>query len=436
MKRKYIISILVVLFILSVWIFFLFFDRVINGYTDRFSYYPGETMSIFLNPSRTLTNFEVGLYDINKKKITSVVADLYRQDTAKHRPWENGFGYKETFTFKIPQLKSGVYLWEKKVPFIVKAREPKIIILYNSNTINAYNTAGGKSLYSYDTVTNRFNNAVSVLRPTSVSYYAHEFLKWFGETDYQDVGYICDYDMENYDHIKDANLLLIIGHSEYWTRKARENFDRFISEGRDAIILSGNTMWWQVRYNERGNQLLCYKSFDHDTISNPLLKTVNWDQPVLNYPILNSIGVDFGRAGFGKEKDKGWNGYKIINENSPLLEGTGLKNGDFIKFESHEQDGTALNGADSKGNLIVDRELLNFKKIEIIGYDSVSGYLHDKAVATWITMQATDSSGVVINVATTNWCSSAFKNEGEVVKKITKNMIDKLLNKQNVFSFQ
>ena len=183
---------------------------------------------------------------------------------------------------------------KKKVPFIVRASNPEIVVVYSSNTENAYCTAGGKSLYSYDTVTHKFAGVVSFLRPIHLPHHSTDFLKWFNTLDYKNVGYICDYDLDNYENFRNAKILMIPGHSEYWTRKARENFDRFVDEGKDAIILSGNTMWWQVRYSEKGDQLICYKSFEHDTIADPLQKTINWDQSVLRYPILNSIGVESG----------------------------------------------------------------------------------------------------------------------------------------------
>jgi N,N-dimethylformamidase beta subunit-like protein len=417
-------------------------DRVINGYTDKISYNPGDTMSVFLNPNRTLHNFEVTLYDINKNKVTDSNGEVIRitttinaQDTSKDNPWKNGFGYDQAFRFKIPDLKSGVYLWEKKVPFVVKAKDPEIVVLYSSNTDNAYTTAGGKSLYSYDTITKTFAGVVSFLRPIWLPGHSADFLKWFQTLDYENVGYICDMDLDNYNNFRNAKVLIIPGHSEYWTRKARENFDRFVDDGKDAIILSGNTMWWQVRYNEKGDQLICYKSFEHDTIADPLQKTITWDESVLHYPVINSIGVESGLAGYGTRQDKGWDGYRIVNENSPLLAGTGLKNGDIIKLPSHEVDGIAIKGVDTNGQPVIDNDFLKFYKVELVGYDSVTGY-HEVGIETWITLKRTATSGIILNVASTDWCAKngMRKNDHEVIKKITTNMIDKILKKEDVFS--
>jgi hypothetical protein len=423
--------------------YFGFYRRVINGYCDKVSYYPGETMSVFLNSSVNTINFTVALYDIqgnkvhdDKGEVIKIVSDIQTQDTLKDRPWESGFNYDLAFTYKIPELKSGLYLWENKVPFIVKARDANIVVLYESNTVNAYNTAGGESLYTYDTITKTSTNTVSFLRPADVSSFSREFLKWIDQKNFGRVGYICDLDMDSYDHFKNAKLLILTGHSEYWTRKARRNFDRFVDLGNDALILAGNTMWWQVRYTDDATKLICYKSFSADPTTDTLLKTITWDQPILDYPIINSIGVEYGRAGFGRKTDNGWDGYKINEQRSPLLEGTGLRNGNIISLSSHELDGTFVKGFDSTGRLVPNNENNHFEKIEIIGYDSVSGFLNDKAIATWIVLKKTKTSGTIVNTATTDWCSeAAFQGrDASHIKKITENMINKSLRKQNLFS--
>ena len=107
---------------------------------------------------------------------------------------------------------------------------------------------------------------------------------------------ICDQDMDDYSEIQNSKILVVIGHSEYWTKAARLNFDQFVNSGKDAVILSGNTMWWQVRYNADKTKMICYKDEISDTISDPLLKTIAWPYPSLNYSVLTSIGADWPRG--------------------------------------------------------------------------------------------------------------------------------------------
>src|SRR5258705_2173024 len=115
-----------------------------------------------------------------------------------------------------------------------------------------------------------------------------ECLKWFPSLSHVKIKYVVDMDLDNYS-LSQCKIIVIIGHSEYWTRKARINFDRFVNEGGHAIILSGNTMWWQVRYTDNKSALICHRSSELDAEKDESLKTVQWRDPILQYPILSSI---------------------------------------------------------------------------------------------------------------------------------------------------
>ncbi|MBI5014336.1 MAG: hypothetical protein HZB55_02445, partial [Deltaproteobacteria bacterium] len=105
-----------------------------------------------------------------------------------------------------------------------------------------------------------------------------------------------------------------------------------------------------------------------------------------------------------------------------------LPKGYVISMPSLEYDGTLLSGFDSDGYPIVDEQALGFYRAEIIGYD-LGARGTDQTVGTWIALQKTPTSGVVINGASTNWCSfSGIGGEdGEIVKRVIQNMIDTLL---------
>jgi hypothetical protein len=192
-------------------------------------------------------------------------------------------------------------------------------------------------------------------------------------------------------------------------------------------------MWWQVRYEANNMQLVCYRTADEDPVKSPKEKTINWNELQLEYPILTSIGVDFSLAGFGlKHNDKGWDGYKIVSNNSPLLEGVNLKKGDIIPLPSDEYDGTLVSGFNGRVTPVPNKKALGFETIEIVAYDSTHR-LGSDLMATWIVFKKTKSSGVVINTATTDWCSGRGM-RNKYIQKITLTMINKLFRKENVFS--
>jgi hypothetical protein len=249
--------------------------------------------------------------------------------------------------------------------------------------------------------------------------------------DLDGVGYIADVDMDDFGSIRKSELLIVPGHSEYWTLTARRNFDRFVNDGKCVMVLSGDTMWWQVRYNGNKDQMICYRNAGSDPIRSPKLKTVNWNDPILGYPILGSIGAEFSLAGYGRKVDKGWDGYRIVSQ-SPLLENTSLQKNSTLQLASDESDGAPLTGF-SENIPVLDRQTLGFAKAEIIGYDRVSRGGVD-GVATWIVFRRSRASGIVINTASTNWCAQNGIGSNPDIGRITLNMIQKLLNKQNVFS--
>lgn len=46
--------------------------------------------------------------------------------------------------------------------------------------------------------------------------------------------------------------VVINGHSEYWSGPAMDGVDRYLRKGGNAIVLSGNTMYWRVSFNDDG----------------------------------------------------------------------------------------------------------------------------------------------------------------------------------------
>jgi len=260
-----------------------------------------------------------------------------------------------------------------------------------------------------------------------------ECLTWFSEMKDLDIAYIVDKDLEDYETVKRGKILVIIGHSEYWTRGARQNFDKFINDGRHVLVLSGNTMWWQVRYTNDGTGLICYKN-DIDPAEDPMQKTINWSNSSLQFSILSSIGADFPHGGYGLKSDNGWDGLKIVNEHSPLLQGLSLHQGDIISCPTMEYDGAPLTGFDENGYPVLDKDALNFEKVELIGFDR--GFRVNETIGTFIVLQKTSTSGIVVNTSSMDWCSENGMGgtSGTEIKKITLNAIQKLLRGETLFA--
>ena len=402
-----------------------------TGYTDKVSYFPGEKMKIFFDSKETVSLCRITVYDVNGDSVLSAGSELPTVPTLLADASQNGFNFPVAVEFTLPEMASGVYLIEKKIPFIVKTKENvDVIIVYPSNTANAYANAGGESLYS----PLPRSGIVSFHRPIPLQAFSVSCLQWFTSLEGMRLGYIADIDMDRFENIQKARVIVVPGHSEYWSRHARLNFDRFVDSGNDALILSGNTMWWQVRYSGDESQLICHKDATLDPFHDALFKTIEWSTPSLQYSILSSIGAHFPLGGYGQRSDYGWDGFKIVQPASPLFEGLNLKRGDIISLPTVEYDGAPVAGQDQYGYPLVDNEALGFNKIELLGFDK--GFRGVETTATFIVFQKSPTSGIIVNTASTDWCSASGMGgtSGTVIKKITHNALIKLLNNDRVFS--
>lgn len=426
-----------------------------DGYTDKWSYRVGEEVIFYTKTD--ITNGGNATYSIKdfKNSITKSVDLVTNSNSSTNNNlWENGYGYSESGRYTVTSdMKSGLYFLENSVPFIVKGNKgADIIVVYPSNTDNAYNKQGGKSFYDPET---SYAHKLSFSRLQKRQPDADGFLNWFlGNSSYQNYSVISDRDMDDYSEINGSKLIILIGHAEYWTRKARENLDKFVNNGGDIIVLSGNSLWWQVRYDNNANTLVCYKvgglaTADPDNID-PLLETTSYNKEPLNFSISGSIGAAWTPYGYfnhsftnsnGTYQYTGFKGYKIIAVNSPLFQGTNLYQNDTLKYDyinpkNHdcEYDAILINGYNN-GIPIFDPNRIGFYRGEIVAYDKVTQLLPiqgDAACSPIAVLQRNKTSGKIINTSAHKWCSESwFKND---IVTVTKNMIDKLLSKQEVFS--
>ena len=90
--------------------------------------------------------------------------------------------------------------------------------------------------------------------------FAHQ---WLTENGYAyDV--VADYDLHaDPEQLDGYKVLVINGHSEYWSNEAYDAVDRFLTAGGGVVVMSGNTMFWRVSYDQDGGAMECRK-FDTD----------------------------------------------------------------------------------------------------------------------------------------------------------------------------
>jgi hypothetical protein len=106
---------------------------------------------------------------------------------------------------------------------------------------------------------------------------------------------------------------------------------------------------------------------------------------------MKSIGADFDHGGYGRDRDRGWDGFKVIDPDSPVFAETGLRRGDVISLSSAEYDGTLLAGFDGEGYPVADRTKLGFHfPAPRVRLGSRGG---QETVGTWLVMRRAPPRG-------------------------------------------
>ncbi len=73
---------------------------------------------------------------------------------------------------------------------------------------------------------------------------------WLDQHGY-DYDVITDRDLDRDPEVlRDYQAVVINGHSEYWSARAYDGLDGYLKAGGDAVVLSGNTMFWRVSFDE------------------------------------------------------------------------------------------------------------------------------------------------------------------------------------------
>ena len=258
-----------------------------------------------------------------------------------------GAGWSQPLTIPIADdWPSGFYeilmsnsVTSTSVFFVVREDEPgstsDILMIDTATTQIAYNGWGGRSLYNNRPPASRKSSSVSLLRPNQhkMPYQERRFVRW---ATYMGINleYASSLDLHNNPALLDPySTVVTVGHAEYWSKEMRDTFDAFVRRGGNAMILSGNTMYWQVRFED--NQMVCYKDPGTDPLIgiNNALVTDNWFDEPINDPENRSIGVSWRNGGYVNwgaflPAAQGYGGLTVAREQHPLLAGTGLINGE------------------------------------------------------------------------------------------------------------
>ncbi|HEY7627940.1 MAG TPA: N,N-dimethylformamidase beta subunit family domain-containing protein, partial [Ilumatobacteraceae bacterium] len=180
------------------------------------------------------------------------------------------------------------------------------------------------------------------------------FVRW-AEANGFTLAFAINSDLEFHPEVLDDQRLMVsVGHDEYWSWGMRDRVDAFVAGGGNWAIFSGNTCFWQVRYEDDGRTMVCYKAraATHDPVAGTdqahLLST-SWCLPAIGRPEAETIGLSFTRGGYarvGQGTPRSSGGHHIHRPDHPLFAGTNLRYGDVLggpsRIVGYEVDGCEL----------------------------------------------------------------------------------------------
>ncbi len=440
----------------------------IEGYTDQLSYLPGDSVHLHLSSSEercSIVIYRLGQEDELVWSHDSIMTNLHfiPEDASTH-----GCGWPVAFTLTVPDAwQSGYYevrmyvvdaggtfvhrnirKAEGTMYFVVRSAIPgknsKILLQLATNTYNAYNNWGGSSLYGYHGRAKIQGHRVSFDRPPRSLFHRweYDFIKWV-----EGQGYVLDYavnsDLEFHPEILDHyHLVLSVGHDEYWSAPMRDHLEAFISRGGNVAFFSGNSVCWQVRSEDAGRALTCWKQWYnmdpvYPTGEHATLSTL-WGHHLVDRPENELTGVGFLFGGYHRSHGQFMDGsgaYTVHRPDHWLFEGTHLKRdqefGGKHTVVGYECDGCEMkmvNGLPEpthRDGTPENFEILATAPARWHPDDSEWYERWEKGRTGHAVVGMYTRGGTVVTVGSTDW-AHGLKGGDEVVEQITKNVLERL----------
>ncbi len=374
-----------------------FYDDI-EGYCGRLSVLAGEAVTLHVSTKAAAYDVSVERWGVEREIVWSQQGLVGSFHEAPDDADARGCQWPVSLTIDVPlDWRSGFYLVTltahdappalavAHAGFVVRSPTPQnsALLVLATNTWNAYNSWGGMSLYTG-------GNEVSFRRPFGRGFLCRDEVerddrkarpfRWGEEPDpdgeiYQKYRFEQGYagfvgssgwftferrfvewaeangfgldmaissDLEEVDGLCDGyDLVVGIGHDEYWSAPQRAAVERHVERGGNYASFSGNTMFWQVRLEGDGTDpratMVGHKYSAHlsDPIlsTDPTLMTGMWADPVVGRPEASFVGGGSAHGlyyRFGQALARGSGAFTVYRDDHWLVEGTGLRYGDLL----------------------------------------------------------------------------------------------------------
>jgi hypothetical protein len=412
----------------------------LQGYASSESVVPGEWITFFVHSQKPyrMEFYRMGYYQgLGARHMKTLKGLKAMPQNLKPDPQSYAANWAPSKAFRVPtDWPTGVYLnklvdedgYESYIFFVVREAVPTayFAVLLATNTYQAYNNWGGKSLYTYNSSGGIQSLKVSLNRPHRHYYgaglffqFEYNLVRWLEKEGYS-LTYVTDMDLHNKVLEKAlVRALIIAGHSEYWSMEMRESVENMTASKINLAVFSANCAYWQVRMEPdaegRSNRVMVsYKQFaeqDPVRMTDPRRTSGLWREKPVNMPEDRMFGIMY--SGIPEAPAP----LVVTRADHWLYEGTGLKNGDTIP-------GVVGGEVDSyRGQL---------PGVEVVASSPVT--LYGKKRYAHVTWWEKPTGGKVFAVGTFywNWFLDPIHNEHRAkahpaIQQITRNALRELL---------
>ena len=369
---------------------------MISGYCWPQSVLANERVTLFCHTNATRFSVTIVRQGSDDRQVFQEPDVRGRQQEMTANLAAEGCEWQPSLEFRVdPDWPSGFYLVQLSTPdgvsaeafFVVRAeRRHNAMLVLSTSTWAAYNDWGGPSFYTGGHVSStrrplpkgflskpdperlRVAN-VGNLPPEEVSGYLREgysywsmaagwcnqeilFARW-AERNGITLDYAASHDLDRDPGLlSDRPAYLSIGHDEYWSASMRDTVEDYVETGGNAAFFSGNTAFWQIRFENDYQQVVGHKmdlAADpvYDTDQQHLLSTM-WSDPLVGRPENELTGVSFTRGGYAHMENapQGSGGYTVWRPGHWAFAGLDLAAGDLLGAEpvvvGYECDGCEL----------------------------------------------------------------------------------------------
>ena len=443
----------------------------IEGYPSEISCAPGDTLKLHVSTTGAQ-------YSVKIERLGAVPKTVHQESGIAGKSFPvpesastKGCGWPVSYQWELPAaLQSGYYrVWfstsdkggkyiqrnlrtaESGCYFVVRPTSPgkdtKILLQLSTNTYNAYNNWGGSSLYGFHGRGGLQGHQVSFHRPPGSLYSKWEgpFVEWAEKNGYK-LDFCTNMDLqERPDIVKNYELILSVGHDEYWSWEMRDTIEAFAADGGNVAFFSGNTCCWQVRWEEETESLTCWKQwYNQDPVfTEPDKSRLSslWGHHLVGRTENSMTGVGFIHGGYHKSHGQHMDGsgaYTLHRPDHWLFDGTKLKKGDEFGGEEtivgYECDGCEIEWRDGlpfpthadgtpEGFQIFATAPATWAPGDSVWYDQWPSLDHTGNAVMGI--YETRKGGTVFTCGSTDW-AHGLKTPNPVVDRITRNILDRL----------